>query len=143
MERIVSPSHEVLSLNDYRKRHSTYKKDKDLQLLHSKKPMIAVWDDHEITNDSWKEGGENHSPNEGSYKKRKKNAIQAYFEWMPIREKGIKNRIWRNFTVGNLINLMMLDTRSAEREKQLDIEKYFKKLDFDEQRFFKELLNCR
>ena len=143
MERIVSPSHEVLSLSDYRKRHSTYKKDKDLQLLHSKKPMIAVWDDHEITNDSWKEGGENHSPNEGSYKKRKKNAIQAYFEWMPIREKGIKNRIWRNFTVGNLINLMMLDTRSAEREKQLDIEKYFKKLDFDEQRFFKDLQKPR
>ena len=58
MGREVFPKNEILSLEDYRKRHATYKKDKDLQLLHSSKPMIAVWDDHEVSNDSWKEGAE-------------------------------------------------------------------------------------
>ena len=139
MGREVYPKNEILSLSDYRKRHATYKKDKDLQLLHSKKPMIAVWDDHEVSNDSWKEGAENHSPDEGSFKKRKEHAIQAYFEWMPIREKNNKKNIWRNFTVGNLFNLMMLDTRSAERDKQLNIEEYFNKSDFNHKKYLKDL----
>ena len=139
MGREVYPKNEILSLGDYRIRHATYKKDKDLQLLHSKKPMIAVWDDHEVSNDSWKEGAENHSPEEGPFKKRKEYAMQAYFEWMPIREKNNINQIWRSFTVGNLFNLMMLDTRSAERDMQLNIEEYFNKLDFDHKKYLKYL----
>ena len=38
---------------------------------------------------------------------------------------GKKEKIWRSFKIGNLINLMMLDTRSVARDKQLDIESYF------------------
>ena len=139
MGREVFPKNEILSLEDYRKRHATYKKDKDLQLLHSSKPMIAIWDDHEVSNDSWKEGAQNHSPDEGSFSKRKKYAIQAYFEWMPIREKNNKKHIWRNFTVGNLFNLMMLDTRSAMRDKQLNIEEYFQDSNFDHKNYLKDL----
>ncbi|GIR03299.1 MAG: hypothetical protein CM15mP12_8300 [Gammaproteobacteria bacterium] len=37
----------------------------------------------------------------------------------------VKRKIWRSFKIGNLINLMMLDTRSVARDKQLDIESYF------------------
>ena len=143
MGRVVNPKHEMLSLDDYRKRYATYRSDPDLKLLHQKKPMISVWDDHEFTNDSWKKGAQNHSADEGSYEKRKKNALQAYYEWMPIREKGRKDKIWRNFKIGNLINLMMLDTRSYERDKQLDIEKYFKENDFDRSSFLKDLSKPR
>ena len=71
MDRVVDPNHEILSLDDYRRRHATYRKDLDLKLLHASKPMIVVWDDHEITNDTWKEGAQNHSLDEGSFKKRK------------------------------------------------------------------------
>ena len=91
--RVVDPKHEIVSLNDYRKRHAQYKSDLDLQALHKSKPMIAVWDDHEVSNDSWKDGAENHSPDEGSFSKRKEYAIQAYFEWMPIREKNNRKHI--------------------------------------------------
>ena len=55
--------------------------------------MIAVWDDHEFTNDSWKDGAENHQKNEGNFQERKRNALKAYYEWMPIREKGKKEKI--------------------------------------------------
>ena len=86
MGRVVNPSNEIITLQDYRARYATYRSDKDLQTLHKSKPMIAVWDDHEITNDTWKKGAQNHSPNEGSFDKRKNNAIKAYYEWMPIRD---------------------------------------------------------
>ena len=87
--------------------------------------MIAVWDDHEFTNDSWKYGAENHQNDEGFFQSRKANAIKAYLEWMPIRENKSKLKIWRKFEVGNLFQLLMLDTRSIYRDKQLNIEDYF------------------
>ena len=64
MGRVVNPPNEIISLDDYRKRYATYRSDTDLQLLHQSKPMIAVWDDHEITNDTWKKGAQNHSSDE-------------------------------------------------------------------------------
>ena len=139
MGRVVNPIHELISLDDYRKRYATYRSDPDLKLLHQKKPMISVWDDHEFTNDSWQKGAQNHSKDEGTFANRKKSALQAYYEWMPIREKGRKDKIWRNFRVGNLINLMMLDTRSYERDKQLDIEKYFDGNSFKKNSYLKDI----
>jgi alkaline phosphatase D len=87
--------------------------------------MIAVWDDHEFTNDSWKNGAENHSDDEGYFASRKANAIKAYYEWMPIRETDSKLKIWRKFEIGSLFQLLMLDTRSIYRDKQLEIKDYF------------------
>ena len=65
-----------------------YKGDADLQEAHRQHPFICVWDDHEFTNNAWKDGAENHNPDlgEGDYALRKQAAIRAYFEWMPIRE---------------------------------------------------------
>ena len=143
MNRLVEPKHEIITLNDYRQRHATYRKDNDLKKLHANKPMIAVWDDHEFTNDTWKNGAENHQKNEGNFQDRKQNAIKAYYEWMPIREKGKKEKIWRSFKIGNLINLMMLDTRSAARDKQLDIENYFEGKNFNEKSYKKDLQKPR
>jgi len=131
LDRVVDPVHEIISLEDYRKRHALYKTDKDLQLLHASKPMIAVWDDHEFTNDSWKNGAENHSDDEGYFAARKANAIKAYYEWMPIRETDSKLKIWRKFEIGSLFQLFMLDTRSIYRDKQLEIKDYFTKDGFN------------
>ena len=143
MGREVNPSNEIISLDDYRKRYATYRSDKDLQLLHKSKPMIVVWDDHEITNDTWKLGAQNHSPDEGSFYDRKNNAIRAYYEWMPIREVKEREKIWRSFSVGNLINLMMLDTRLYGREKQLEIGQYFNDNKLNKEEFKKDLLKPR
>lgn len=48
---------------------------------------------------------------------RKMNAVRAYFEWMPIRqiETDDSLRIWRSFQLGNLLDLIMLDTRQYDR----------------------------
>ena len=137
--RVVEPQHEIVSLSDYRKRHAQYKSDLDLQALHKSKPMIAVWDDHEFTNDSWKYGAENHQSEEGFFQTRKANAIKAYLEWMPIRENKSKLKIWRKFEVGNLFQLLMLDTRSIYRDKQLNIEDYFDGNTINKSKYKKDL----
>lgn len=143
MNRVVEPQHEIVTLDDYRKRHAQYKRDEDLQLLHSTKAMVAVWDDHEFTNDSWKYGAENHSYDEGLFSTRKANAVKAYYEWMPIRESKSKLKIWRKFEIGSLFQLFMLDTRSIYRDEQLNLDNYINKDKFDVSRFKKDLFKKR
>ena len=118
---------ETIKLNDYRKRYALYRTDSNLQTLHAKTAMIAVWDDHELSNDAWMNGAENHDPaTEGDFNVRKLAALQAYFEWMPIRPANATDRltIYRQFNFGKLVNLMMLDTRIIARSKQLDYASY-------------------
>ena len=92
--------------------------------------MIAVWDDHEVANDTWSEGAENHNEDlaidEGDFFERRRQAFQAYFEWMPIRaaSAGDNETIYRQFEFGDLINLMMLDTRNAGRDQQLTLQQF-------------------
>ncbi len=74
--------------------------------------MIAVWDDHELANDTWKNGAENHQEEEGSFNDRRAAAAAAWTEWLPVRENTFSNMlIYRQFSFGSLVNLMMLDTR--------------------------------
>lgn len=123
--REVEPATEILSLADYRARHAQYRLDADLQALHARAPMIAVWDDHEITNDTWREGAENHQPaTEGDFGTRRAAALQAYHEWMPTRVDA-PDTIYRSFDFGNLVSLHMLDTRVIGRDEQLDYADYF------------------
>ena len=118
--RVPDPAREITSLGDYRRRHAQYKTDKDLQAMHAQHPMIAIWDDHEICNDSWRTGAENHNDGEGRWSRRRDAAIQAYFEWMPIRgvARGKRSRIFRDFRYGNLLSVIMLDTRMYGRDRQ-------------------------
>ncbi|MCE2660945.1 MAG: alkaline phosphatase D family protein [Rubrivivax sp.] len=124
MGRVVQPAREIVSLDDYRRRYAQYRTDADLQALHAAHPMIAVWDDHEITNDAWRNGAENHQPNEGDYAVRKAAALQAWHEWLPVRTGSARDQTWRRFDWGSLLSLHMLDTRIAGRDEQLDYANY-------------------
>jgi alkaline phosphatase D len=115
--RINIPKHEIVSLKDYRSRYSQYRLDKGLHDVSLKHPMIAIWDDHEIANNSYSEGAQNHQPEEGDYSSRKAAARQAYYEWIPIRE---SENHYRNFSFGKLADLIMLDERLAGREKNIE-----------------------
>jgi alkaline phosphatase D len=122
MGRLSQPANELLSLSDYRARHAQYKSDPDSKNLHAKKPFICIWDDHEIANDAFMDGAENHSPaTEGTWAARKAAALQAYHEWMPIRTGSDKAKIYRSFNFGGLVSLHMLDTRLIGREAPIDI----------------------
>jgi len=117
---------ELLELADYRKRYAVYRGDVDTQALHHKLAMISIWDDHEIANDAYKDGAQNHDESEGAFSLRKQVALQAYFEWMPIRPafEGDNETIYRSFNFGELLSLHMLDTRIIARDKQLAYTDY-------------------
>lgn len=140
--REVEPATELLSLNDYRQRYAQYRTDPDLQALHAAMPWICVWDDHEIANDTWKAGAENHTPaTEGDFFARRTAAIKAYYEWLPVRppEPNRLERLFRSFTFGNLIDLHMLDTRVIARDLQLDYANYMGATGFDQARFLADM----
>jgi alkaline phosphatase D len=119
--RDVVPANEIITLTDYRQRHALYKTDADLQEAHRQHPFICVWDDHESANDAWQGGAENHNPDkgEGDWSVRKRAAIRAYNEYMPIRSRTVADdKIYRQFRIGELADLIMLDTRLHGRDLQ-------------------------
>ena len=121
--RLPDPPHEIVTLADYRRRHAQAKADPDLQAAHARAAFICVWDDHETANDSWIGGAENHDPaTEGAWSARKAAAMQAYFEWMPIRDPK-RGQPWeainRSFEFGDLATLAMVETRLLARSKQV------------------------
>ena len=120
--RIPEPTRELTSLEDYRQRHAQYKSDPDSIAMHQQHPLIAVWDDHEIANDAWRRGAENHQQDEGQWAERRDAALRAWFEWMPVRgvPDGADTRIFRRFRYGDLMSLIMLDTRLCGRDRQPD-----------------------
>lgn len=120
--RAVMPASECVTLTDYRTRYALYHTDPDLQALRASCPMIAVWDDHEIANNSYLSGAANHTAaTEGPYAKRRDAAVQAYHEWLPTRvpEPSVPQRLYRSFDFGDLLSLHMLETRLVARSKQL------------------------
>ncbi len=118
----LEPANETITLEDYRCRHGFYKLDPDLLRLHQQHPVIAIWDDHEIANNAWRDGAQNHQDDEGDFWERKEAAWQAYFEWMPLREDPNDDlpNVYRKLSYGNLADLIMLDTRHEARDEQIE-----------------------
>ena len=127
LDRVSQPATELLTLSDYRTRYAQYRSDPQLQAAHGRHSFICVWDDHEVTNDTWREGAENHNPGEGDFFARRAQALQAYYEWIPVREPedGDRLSIYRQFSIGELLDLYMLDTRLIGRDQQLNYANYF------------------
>jgi len=113
------PDHEILGLSDYRIRYSYYRLDDDLRRAMQQHPFILIWDDHEVANDAWLNGANNHTDNEGDYADRKSAATQALFEWVPIRDNATQT-VYRSFSYGNMADVIMLDTRHEARAEQVD-----------------------
>jgi phosphodiesterase/alkaline phosphatase D-like protein len=123
--RVHQPAHEITSLNDYRLRHAQYKTDLGSQAMHAAHPMVCCWDDHESANNPWLNGAQNHQENEGDWSKRRAASVQAYYEWMPIRDPGsLEKRLAfsRVYKIGNLANLVTLETRHTARAQQIDYQ---------------------
>ncbi|WP_306321261.1 MULTISPECIES: alkaline phosphatase [unclassified Streptomyces] len=112
-----APTHEIVSLADYRTRHGQTKTDADVQAMQATHPLIAIWDDHEFANDAWSGGAENHTPDtEGDWAARQQAAKQAYFEWMPVRP-STAGTVFRRLRFGSLADLHLLDLRSFRSEQ--------------------------
>lgn len=122
--RPLEPAHDTVSLADYRARYAQWRRDPALQAAHARAPWACMWDDHEIANDNWMHGAQHHDPaKDGEWETRKRAAIQAYLEWMPIRDPAAGNPygVNRSFAFGDLATLVMPETRLKARQKQLSL----------------------
>ena len=113
-----------MTLDDYRARYAQYREDPDLQAAHRQHPFIVVWDDHEIANNAWSGGAGEPQRGEGDWEARKAAARRAWREWMPVREASTAtSRMYRQFALGDLGDLLMLDTRLEGRDGQVRRER--------------------
>lgn len=118
--------HAARSLSNYRDLYKTYRSDPMLQAIHENFPMIATWDDHEYANDCH---GATATYFNGKVDEtdetRRKAANQVWFEYMPVDYKDDPEfrydasapypddiRIWRDFTFGKHLHLVMTDLRT-------------------------------
>jgi len=118
----LEPPHEIVTLEDYRLRYATYHMDEALQNLRATAPMIATWDDHEVANNDYNLGAQNHNPDtEGDWFTRVRNAAQAYIEWIPIRPGNgpmgpvEKTSLTQTFEFGKLATFVSFDSRVSAR----------------------------
>jgi len=121
------------SLANYRQLYQVYRSDELMQKVHERFPMIAIWDDHEFSDDSWSDRATYlDGAADEQQTQRKKNSEMAYFEYMPIdheqphtqAELGMgelsiddsmlfpNTRIYRDFHFGKHCHLVMTDFRT-------------------------------
>jgi alkaline phosphatase D len=120
--RAFEPTGECVTLADYYQRYAQYHTEPDLLELRRLKPIAAVWDDHELVNNTWREGAaDHHAQYEGLFLDRIASASKAYFDWMPIRRPDARApRVYRALDWGDLARILLLDTRHIGRDQQID-----------------------
>ncbi|RKT13962.1 alkaline phosphatase D [Paraburkholderia sp. RAU2J] len=108
------------TLADYRTLYRTYRGDERLQTVHARFPVIAIWDDHEFSDDCWQDH-QTYTNANLQQTARRRNANQAWAEYLPVdwgdvsfdlNNPAYNNiRIYRDFHFGSLIHLVMTDER--------------------------------
>jgi alkaline phosphatase D len=110
------------TLADYRYLYKKYRADPRLQAVHERYAFIAIWDDHEFSDDCWQDAQTYDATLGGGsgtrQTQRRRDASQAWFEYMPadvsfdLAQAGFDNiRIYRQFDFGTLARLVMTDQR--------------------------------
>jgi alkaline phosphatase D len=138
------------SLGNYRQLHRTYRGDALWQQLLSQVPLVATWDDHEYSDDCWQDTA-NYSDGLRDERdtQRRRNAEQAYFEYMPVDidvgavdADGVqaveadklfpRTRMWRELHFGRDVHLFLTDYRSARPDHLIPEDAFPGALAFDE-----------
>lgn len=145
----VLPPTQLATLEDYRVRHRLYHTDPALVEMLRSYPIIPIWDDHEVADNAY-ETGSGHPTSRAPYSDRVCNAVQAYFEYMPLRNPANSSTtgpaataqpraarttvpgddvtyacessldIYRTLSFGNIMTLSMLEERLQYRDEQLN-----------------------
>jgi len=121
LAREVDPPHELLTYEDYARRHAQYSSDPDLQALKAAAPWMMVWDDHETANNAWRGGAENHDAGEGEWTERRDAALRAWYAWTPTRQPDPAFARFAAVEVGDLATLILLETRLSARDEEISL----------------------
>jgi alkaline phosphatase D len=115
------PPHEAVTLDDYRTRLAQMRADPDTQALHVRHPMAVIWDDHDVCDNAWRHGAKRHDPHRhGPWSERLAAAVRAHHEWLPSRSRRPADPLLvsRSLVIGDLAELVLLDTRVVGRDEQ-------------------------
>lgn len=114
------PHRTAVTLDDYRRRLAQIRTDPDAQALHLQHPMVVMWDDHDFADNAGLSGAKAHDPQEhGDWKDRLHAAVQAHREWLPRRTVHPDPLVtYRSIAIGNLAELVLLDSRIIGRDMQ-------------------------
>lgn len=103
--------------DDYRFLYKSYRTDIRLQAVHERFPVVAIWDDHEFSDDCWQSSATYDNANTPD-KPRRRSANQAWFEYTPAdvvfseNDPGFQNiKIYRDLKFGKVVHLVMTDER--------------------------------
>lgn len=124
LSRLPDPAHELISYEDYARRHAQYSADPDLQALKAAVPLVLVWDDHETANNAARDGAENHQPDEGDWFERRDAALRAWSAWTPTRESTPMHERWGALQIGDLASLILLETRLTARSEEILLDPF-------------------
>ena len=125
MDRTVIPAHECLIYEDYAARHALYKTDPDLQAAHAAAPWFIAWDDHEVANDAWSGGAENHTEgDEGVWQTRVSEALRAFHDWNPTRTPDDFIGGVRTIEIGDLATIALTESRHIARTEPLTFDTF-------------------
>jgi alkaline phosphatase D len=125
------------SLDNYRQLYRLFRSDRALQQVHERMPMLAIWDDHEFSDDCW---GATATYQDGRVDEtdleRRSNANLAWFEYMPVDYDDTEFeydtavappddiRIHRSFRFGRHVQLVLTDLRSHRSDHLIPEDAY-------------------
>ncbi|MDP1818758.1 MAG: alkaline phosphatase D family protein [Acidimicrobiales bacterium] len=118
--RSHEPPHPARSRSDYRRRIAQVRADPDAQALHLRHPMVAILDDHDVADNCWSTGAKHHDDaSDGPFAARAAAATEARQEWLPqrLRDASDPRTTWRSVELGDLAELLLLDTRLSGRDQ--------------------------
>ncbi|NJC33271.1 alkaline phosphatase D [Sphingomonas jejuensis] len=112
---------ELQSIDDYRLRYTEVKSDPNLMLAHAAAAWFITPDDHEVEN-NWVDGIPQDDVPPELFALRKRMALQAYYEHMPLRRAALalgadKPIYHRRQTYGSLMSAHFLDTRGSRTDQ--------------------------
>ncbi|MEO8261795.1 MAG: alkaline phosphatase D family protein [Pseudolysinimonas sp.] len=111
--RPMEPLNDCMTREDYDKRYALYRRDADLQLLHSRHAMMATIDDHELSDNAWVGGAQEHDDAvDGLWTDRVHAAMTVWHDWMPtMRRPQDGDPIWQQIDLGTAGRILLCETR--------------------------------
>jgi len=112
--RPFEPFEECLTHEDYMTRYAQYRSDPDLQALHARHAVWQTIDDHELADNAWSGGSEDHDEEtDGPWTERLDGALRAWEHWTPSAVRPSRGEpLARTFSVGDLVRFVLLETRT-------------------------------
>lgn len=114
----------LLTLADYRIRHSQYRADPLLHGMHARCPWFVTWDDHEVENNYANGISQDKNADPVEFLLQRAGAYQAYYEMMPLRRSSVPHGpdmpLYRKAAWGQLAEFFVLDTRQYRTDQPND-----------------------